>query len=211
MNNENLKPFNSNTAKAAGKLGGQRSGIVRKKRKELLSLVTEIMEKEPTQKEIKELSGYLDDSNPTNKALMIVSLIKSAKEGNVKAAAEVISLIEKSEAKTAEELKEKADRDNQVRIYLPWDGRGKDIPNYLEITNGSKREFLQTIFKGEELSEEEYQLLDDLEELLDLRPEELLDSLRSSAQIRTEHLVVYLLPYLNKWEIKQALRSMNKA
>ena len=211
MNNENLKPFNSKTAKAAGRLGGKRSGVRRKSRKELLSLVTEIMEKEPTQKEIKELSGYLDDSNPTNKALMIVSLIKSAKEGNVKAAAEVISLIEKSEAKNAEALKEKEERDNQIRIYLPWDGRGKDIPEYIEITNGSKRECFQTIFRGEELSEAEYQVLDRLEELLEESPDELLDSLKKVAQLRPERIVVYLLPYLTMWEIKQALKSVSKA
>ena len=90
MNEQNLKPMNTrskNEARENGKIGGKKSGEVRRKRKtirEQLEFLMSLPIQDEVTKEKLEKMGIKSD-NMDNQMLMNVSLYKQALKGNTKA------------------------------------------------------------------------------------------------------------------------------
>lgn len=88
MNDANLIPMNKRSGKEAstfGKRGGVASGVSRRKKKQIKTLITELLNGEP---DPMETIGMLDipfDGELTNAALLVKALYDKAKAGDVKA------------------------------------------------------------------------------------------------------------------------------
>lgn len=86
---KNLKPVkNSEEARRLGKIGGIRSGEVRRARKALKETLSHLLTLPPGYSEQKEALQALgiDEDDCTNQTLMAVSMIQAAIHGDVKAA-----------------------------------------------------------------------------------------------------------------------------
>lgn len=86
---KNLKPVKtSDEAKALGKKGGIKSGEVRRERKKLQETVSTILSMAPgleaDRQALKQLG--IDESDQNNQTLLVLSMMRAAAEGDVKAA-----------------------------------------------------------------------------------------------------------------------------
>lgn len=86
---KNLKPVKtSDEAKALGQKGGIKSGETRRERKKLQETVSAILSMAPGLKEDREALKRLgiDESDQNNQTLLVLSMMRAAAEGDVKAA-----------------------------------------------------------------------------------------------------------------------------
>jgi len=94
-NEQNLKPVRSKSeARERGQLGGQASGIARRKRKALRDSMNMLLEMQPSAKEFNKLieAGY-EPEEIDNSLLITLALFNESKKGNVKAIKELRNLI----------------------------------------------------------------------------------------------------------------------
>lgn len=128
MNDENLTPFevgDERTRKAAA-AGGKATGRKRRRNKEMLSIVRDLMRTTAGPAEAKEILEYINEENPTYSAALAVQLLKSALAGSTNAARQLTELLLKAEEMERQQAERKAEKESgeTLVIYLPWNHDG---------------------------------------------------------------------------------------